>query len=173
MVELKDVLAALVDPKNYLTALMYFYCNIPFSSLPVFLPTIIKRHGLLPPSTPQGFTAPPYFLAGIVSILSTFVADRYQQRGIVIMVSSLIGGIGYILLACAEASRRSLSRRLLRSRWHVPRHLQYCALGSQQPGHRLEAWNRYRHLKSDRSDPGRWWGRGCILRMRDPDMSRA
>jgi hypothetical protein len=31
---------------------MYFSCNIPFSSLPVFLPTIIKRHGLLPPSTP-------------------------------------------------------------------------------------------------------------------------
>jgi hypothetical protein len=101
MVKVKDVLAALVDPKNYLTALMYFSCNVSFSSLPVFLPTIIKGMGYSSINA-QGLTAPPYFLAGIVSILSTYLADRYQQRGIVIIITSLIGAIGYVLLASTE-----------------------------------------------------------------------
>ena len=102
MVKWKDVFAAFVDPKNYLAALMYFSCTVPFSSLPVFLPTIIKGLGYTS-ITAQGLTAPPYFLAGIVSILSTYIADRYRQRGIVIIVTSLIGAIGYVLLATTDA----------------------------------------------------------------------
>ncbi|RAL60360.1 hypothetical protein DID88_000136 [Monilinia fructigena] len=54
-----DIGAAFVDPKNYLTAMMYFSCNVSFSSLPVFLPTILNEMGFSAINA-QGLSAPPY-----------------------------------------------------------------------------------------------------------------
>ena len=39
----KQILKTLMDPKCYITAAMFFSCNVAFSSLPVFLPTIINE----------------------------------------------------------------------------------------------------------------------------------
>ena len=50
----------------------------------------------------QGLTAPPFFLSFLVTIFSTWVADRTQQRGYTIMFLTSIGGIGYILLAVVK-----------------------------------------------------------------------
>jgi len=50
----------------------------------------------------QGLTAPPFFLSFLVTIFSTWVADKTQQRGYTIMVLTTIGGIGYILLATVK-----------------------------------------------------------------------
>ncbi|KAH6664417.1 MFS transporter-like protein [Halenospora varia] len=96
-----DIGAALLDVKNYLTAMMYFSCNVSFSSLPVFLPTILTEMGYTAINA-QGLSAPPYFISFLVVIASTFIADRTGQRGITIFVLSLIGGIGYILLAATS-----------------------------------------------------------------------
>ncbi|KAI9874998.1 MAG: hypothetical protein M1830_004960 [Pleopsidium flavum] len=101
MVNLSDVVAALGDPKNWLTALMYFSCNVSFSSLPVFAPTILKGMGFTSINA-QGLTAPPYFLSGLVCIASTWLGDRLQQRGLIIIVLSIVGGTGYILLATCK-----------------------------------------------------------------------
>jgi MFS family permease len=38
-----EVWETLKDPKCYLTAAMFFSCNVAFSSLPVFLPTILQE----------------------------------------------------------------------------------------------------------------------------------
>lgn len=92
------MLLALMDPKNMLTAFMYFSCNVSFSSLPVFLPTILEGMGFSSISA-QGLTAPPYFLAFLICIASCYVADRTQQRGLVITALSIVGGTGYVLLA--------------------------------------------------------------------------
>lgn len=51
----------------------------------------------------QGLTAPPYFLSFLLTIGTTWVADRTQQRGYVIATLSFIGAIGYILLAACES----------------------------------------------------------------------
>lgn len=90
----------------YLTALMYFSCNVSYSSLPVFLPQILIEFGPQFAShiTAQGLSAPPYFLAFVLVILTTHIADRTAQRGITIMVMSAIGAIGYILLATTESA---------------------------------------------------------------------
>lgn len=77
--------------------MMYFSCNVSFSSLPVFLPTILNEMGFSAINA-QGLSAPPYFLAFLIVILSAYVADRTQQRGYVIMFLSALGAIGYILL---------------------------------------------------------------------------
>lgn len=39
-----EIWSTLKDPKCYLTASMLLCCNVAFSSLPVFLPTIIKEY---------------------------------------------------------------------------------------------------------------------------------
>lgn len=52
----------------------------------------------------QGLSAPPYFLAFVLSVASTWIADRTRQRGLVIMVASLIGGVGYTILATVQGT---------------------------------------------------------------------
>jgi dipeptide/tripeptide permease len=82
---------------------MYFSCNVSFSSLPVFLPTILIGMGYTSINA-QGLTAPPYFLSFIMCILSTYIADKTRQRGLVIITLSIIGGIGYIILATCQTT---------------------------------------------------------------------
>ncbi|OJJ45401.1 hypothetical protein ASPZODRAFT_69972 [Penicilliopsis zonata CBS 506.65] len=97
----KDIGLTLMDAKAWFTALMYFSCNVSFSSLPVFLPTIIADMGFTDIHA-QGLTAPPYFISFLVTIASTYVADRLEQRGYAVAFLSLIGAIGYVLLATCE-----------------------------------------------------------------------
>ena len=66
-ISMKNVLATLADFKPWITALMYFSCNVSFSSLPVFLPTIVQEMGFTS-VTAQGLSAPPYFVAFLVTI---------------------------------------------------------------------------------------------------------
>lgn len=70
-VSLKNVWQTFLDPKPWITALMYFSCNVSFASLPVFLPTILDEMGFTS-VTAQGLTAPPYFLAFLVTIGTLF-----------------------------------------------------------------------------------------------------
>jgi len=53
--------------------------------------------------TAQGLSAPPYFLSFLVTIATCWIADRTQQRGLVIMTMSIVGAIGYILLATTKS----------------------------------------------------------------------
>lgn len=54
---LREALETLLDGKCYLTALMFFACNVAFASLPVFLPSIIRDMGYSSVSS-QALTAP-------------------------------------------------------------------------------------------------------------------
>ncbi|KAB8242054.1 major facilitator superfamily domain-containing protein [Aspergillus flavus] len=102
----KELAETLTDAKAWLTALMYFSCNVSFSSLPVFLPTILKDMGFTSINA-QGLTAPPYFASFLVTIATTWIADRLQQRGLMLVILSLIGAVGYVLLAvCTSVGAR-------------------------------------------------------------------
>ena len=50
----------------------------------------------------QGLTAPPFFVSFLVTIFSTWVADKTQQRGYTIIFLTTMGGIGYVLLASVK-----------------------------------------------------------------------
>lgn len=80
---------------------MYFSANVSYASLPVYLPTILKNMGYGSINA-QGLSAPPYFVAFLFALITTFIADRTQQRGIVLITTSLVGGIGYIILATVK-----------------------------------------------------------------------
>ncbi|OQE25398.1 hypothetical protein PENSTE_c006G01172 [Penicillium steckii] len=107
-VQWKELAMTLLDAKAWFTAFMYFSCNVSFSSLPVFLPTILKEMGFTAVNA-QGLTAPPFFASFLATIGTTWVADRIQQRGLMIAFLSMIGGVGYILcVACSSVGVRYL-----------------------------------------------------------------
>lgn len=81
---------------------MYFSCNVSFSSLPVFLPTILKDMGFETINA-QGLTAPPFFLSFLFSIGTTWFSDKVGQRGLTIIFFSLVGAVGYVLLAACTS----------------------------------------------------------------------
>lgn len=51
----------------------------------------------------QGLTAPPFFLSFLTVIATTYIADRTQQRGIMVASLTAIGGIGYVILATSRS----------------------------------------------------------------------
>ncbi|KXJ89705.1 major facilitator superfamily domain-containing protein [Microdochium bolleyi] len=105
-VQMKEVLASLKDLKTWIPPLMYFSINVSFSSLPVFLPDIIHNMGFSSVDA-QGLTAPPYLLGFILCLITTYIADRTGQRGLMITAVSLLGGTGYVVLgACTSVAAR-------------------------------------------------------------------
>lgn len=99
--DLTEVLAAAKTPQAWIQALMYFSCNVAFSSLPVFLPAVLTGMGFASVDA-QGLTAPPYFAAFLICLWTTWLADRLQQRGLIIALLSLVGCAGYVLLAACR-----------------------------------------------------------------------
>lgn len=81
---------------------MYFSCNVSFASLPVFLPTILSEMGFSAVDA-QGLTAPPFFLSFLITLITPYIADRTQQRGIMLVILTIIGGVGYVILAASKS----------------------------------------------------------------------
>jgi MFS family permease len=77
---------------------MFMSCNVAFSSMPVFLPTIIKDMGYSSIHA-QALSAPPYLVAFIVVILTAYYSDRYQTRAYPIIFHALLAATGYLILA--------------------------------------------------------------------------
>ncbi|KAF1949275.1 pantothenate transporter liz1 [Byssothecium circinans] len=101
-IDWKQMWLGFADSKGWIFGLMYFSCNVSFSSLPVFLPTILREMGFSSVNA-QGLTAPPFFLSFLVTIITPYIADRSQQRGVMLIVLSVIGGVGYVMLATAKS----------------------------------------------------------------------
>lgn len=98
---IKDIAPVLIDVKAWICGLMYFCGNVSYSSLPVFLPTILEDMGYTAINA-QGLSAPPSFAAFLFALITTWIADRSQQRCLVLFITSAVGGAGYIILATAE-----------------------------------------------------------------------
>lgn len=90
---------------------MYFFCNIAFSSLPVFLPTIINEMGYSSTHA-QALSVPPYIFAFIVVLLSTYLSDRFLSRSVPIVVLCLMGALGYFILATTGSLQASIDATL-------------------------------------------------------------
>ncbi|OJJ05557.1 hypothetical protein ASPVEDRAFT_174611 [Aspergillus versicolor CBS 583.65] len=94
----KQIIAGMLDYKNYVHAIIHFFCNFSFAALSNFLPTIVDSMGY-DSVTAQGLTAPAYFGAFLLCILAAFVSDRYGSRGFIVAGFAAMGATGYGLLA--------------------------------------------------------------------------
>lgn len=101
----QEIPKALGDYKLWITGMMYFSCNVSFGSLPYFLPKILRclqyEH-----MKAEVLTAPPYLVSFLVVLITTYIADRTSQRGIIICLLSLLGAAGYIMLALTTSEDR-------------------------------------------------------------------
>ncbi|OQO05706.1 hypothetical protein B0A48_09799 [Cryoendolithus antarcticus] len=95
--QLKEVAKTLADPKSYLTAAMFFCCNVAFSSMPVFLPTIINSMGFSKLAS-QGLSAPPFLFAFFAVLITALLSDRWKSRSIPMVFHALLAMTGYVVL---------------------------------------------------------------------------
>ncbi|RPB03821.1 MFS general substrate transporter [Choiromyces venosus 120613-1] len=103
-----QVWSAVKDVGNWATAFMFFFCNVSFSSLPVFLPTILKDMGYTSIHA-QALSAPPYLFAFFLVLLSTYLSDRLRSRSYPILLLSLVAALGYFTLAATSHIQSSLA----------------------------------------------------------------
>ncbi|OJD40350.1 mfs transporter [Diplodia corticola] len=96
-VDFKEVLQTLMDPKCYLTAFMFFSCNVAFSSVPVFLPTIIKEMGYTS-LTSQALSAPPYLISFLTVLATASLSDRYRTRSLPLILHALLASLSFTLI---------------------------------------------------------------------------
>ena len=100
----REIGQTLKDPKCYLTAFMFFSCNVAFSSLPVFLPTIIEDMGHSAVKS-QALSAPPYLVAFFVVVLTAYCSDKFRSRGVFICLHAFLAASGYAVVAIAGMLR--------------------------------------------------------------------
>ncbi|KAL2862260.1 putative MFS transporter [Aspergillus lucknowensis] len=98
---------ALVDPKSYITAFMFFSCNVAFSSMPVFLPTIIQDMGYSSVSS-QALSAPPYLVAFIVVLITSYLSDRTRTRSPYLIAHAIVSSTAYLAIALSGHFHASL-----------------------------------------------------------------
>ncbi|KAH8429606.1 putative MFS transporter [Aspergillus melleus] len=94
----REVGKTLADPKSYIAAFMFFSCNVAFSSMPVFLPTIIEDMGYSS-LTSQALSAPPYLLAFIVVLITAYISDRNRSRSTYLILHAVISSTAYLIIA--------------------------------------------------------------------------
>lgn len=82
---------------------MFFNCNVAFSSLPVFLPTIINDMGHSA-VTSQLLSAFPSLVAFPILLIIARMSDRSASRSPYLMFTSLLGFLGYSILALSSPS---------------------------------------------------------------------
>ena len=97
----REMLSVFLDPKAWIMASMFFLANMAYSSLPVFLPTILTEMGYSRLEA-QGLSAPPYLLAFIVVLATARASDRVQRRAPFVMAHAVASAAGYALLALAR-----------------------------------------------------------------------
>lgn len=97
VVRRSHVIAAFQDWRIYVGGVIYFGLNCALASLSAFLPTIIGTMGH-ENAMAQLMTVPPYALAGFVLMVTSYASDRLQIRGPLLVCTSTIGGLGYIIM---------------------------------------------------------------------------
>ncbi|EXM07361.1 hypothetical protein NOF04DRAFT_15671 [Fusarium oxysporum II5] len=94
----RQIMAGILDYKNYVHSIIHFCCNFSFAALSNFLPTIVSAMGYSSINA-QGLTAPAYFTAFLLCMGAAFFSDRCGNRGFVVAGFAAMATVGYGLLA--------------------------------------------------------------------------
>lgn len=98
----RDALAVFSDPAAWLTAAIFFLTNMAYSSMPVFLPTILRAMGHDALSA-QALAAPPYLAAFLAVLATARASDAMRARAPLLIAHALASAAGYAVLALAES----------------------------------------------------------------------
>jgi len=104
----KEIFKTLRDPKAYLTALMFFSANVAFSSLPVFLPTIIHDMAFSSLAS-QALSAPPFLCSFVFVLITAHICDKTpDSRSWFIAGVSLLSATSYAAISLAGVTHEGL-----------------------------------------------------------------
>ncbi|CAB4417174.1 unnamed protein product [Rhizophagus irregularis] len=93
----KQIYAALTDWKVHLAMLHIGISSIAFYSFSLFIPAIVNGMGFDFVKS-QLLSVPPFFCAGIATLIVAILSDRKRIRSPFIIPCSLVAIIGYVLL---------------------------------------------------------------------------
>ncbi|KAJ4403724.1 hypothetical protein N0V85_005038, partial [Neurospora sp. IMI 360204] len=96
-----DILTTLLSPVAWLTSLIFFLTNLAYSSLPVFLPTILTQMNHTPLMS-QFLSAPPYLCSFVIVLATAFFSDRLRSRSTLLIFHALLSAFGYSILALSQ-----------------------------------------------------------------------
>lgn len=100
-ITVKAVLSIFKD-SNFLIALPFYFASGSLGlGLSVFLPTIVAALGYSSTNT-QLLTVPPYTMAFIAAVITSFISDRYRQRGLSAFTAGLVALAGGVILYCGR-----------------------------------------------------------------------
>ncbi|KIW11802.1 hypothetical protein PV08_09074 [Exophiala spinifera] len=106
--KLNEIRSTVLDPKSYLSALMFLSVNVSFSSLPVFLPTIINSMSFSPLAS-QALAAPPYLFAFFFVLVVGRYSDKVaDSRSLFLIGVALLSAFSYAGIAVAGYLHESL-----------------------------------------------------------------
>ncbi|KAJ7742251.1 MFS transporter [Mycena metata] len=97
--ETKDTLK---DWRLYAHYVVYFGVSPPFSSLSLFTPSIVAGLGFTSLQA-NLMTVPPYAVAYVVTLLTSWSADRNNSRGLHAGIACLVGAAGFMASALLPA----------------------------------------------------------------------
>lgn len=98
------IIAAAKDWKTWAYAWIYIGALIPLYSFSLFVPTILGGMGY-EGTTAQLLSVPPYAVAACNVIFIGWLGDRYKKRGILNMITLVIGITGFIMLIASPSQR--------------------------------------------------------------------
>ncbi|ORX94249.1 MFS general substrate transporter [Basidiobolus meristosporus CBS 931.73] len=84
--------------KTWMYMFMYVGVNTPVYSISLFLPTIVRGLGFSS-LTAQLFTCPPYFLAFLFTLATSYHSDRTKERGYHLILQAGVGIVGLVLMS--------------------------------------------------------------------------
>ena len=96
-----DAWTVLCDPVPWTTAGIFLLTNIAYSSLPVFLPSILTQMGHTPVAS-QALSVPPYLISFIAVLAVARASDALQSRAYFIAACALSSALGYAFLALSH-----------------------------------------------------------------------
>ncbi|KAJ6515240.1 MFS transporter [Mycena sanguinolenta] len=94
----QEAKATLTDWRLYAHYVVFFGLSPPFASLSVFTPSIVAGMGFTSLNA-NLMTVPPYAIAYVATILTSWSADRNNSRGLHTGVACLAGAAGFMALA--------------------------------------------------------------------------
>lgn len=98
VVNYDHVVAAFLDWRVYVAGVIYFGLNCALGSLSAFLPTIIFTMGFGSLAIDQLMVVPPYAVAGLVLMITSYISDKIRSRGLFIVAGCTVAGLGYTIM---------------------------------------------------------------------------
>ncbi|KAH8589341.1 major facilitator superfamily domain-containing protein [Bisporella sp. PMI_857] len=94
---------AILNINNLICGLGFFMINVSVQSFSLFLPTILNALGWTALKT-QFYTVPPYTLACFWAIFLSYVSDKIQRRGVIVLGSTILAISGYTMLVTVKSN---------------------------------------------------------------------